>query len=252
MVEGPEPGRRADTLSDTDRLPSAVGPGKRRWTWGLGGIVAASAVWAAVLHGTGYGRTTAPDLHGIRLDDTPCTSANLEPLSDTVPAEGFGAGTPEIRQGPALDHVACTMTSWHSTGDGWSTSYAFALTVDLHKKTDPRAEFEDTYDPRVSSPRPEEIDGTLMLPTIGAVTSTCPGLGDKAYATSGTTYQSLSVLYGGVVLSLSVEATNVWRGPGKEPDDADTSSAHPALVDVSALRPVLPPTMRHLMSALSL
>src|SRR5882757_9637222 len=81
MADGSGQGRPGDVRSDADESPRTGGGRRRRpWIWALGGIVVASAVWAAALRGTDYGHTAAPDLHGYHLDDSPCTSYNLQPL----------------------------------------------------------------------------------------------------------------------------------------------------------------------------
>jgi len=252
MVGEPEPERPADLLSDdADRRPLSWGAARRLpWVWALGGIVAASAVWAGLLQATGYDHTAAPDLHGFHLTGSPCTSANMEPLTDVVSAGGFSVGSPSVRKGPALDHISCGLTSSIPYGDGWARSYALSVTFDLHKKTDPRAEFQDTYHAPVSSPTPEIINDFVVLPGYDSVTRAYPGFGDLAYFTTSVNYQALSVLYGGVVLSLSLDARNVWQGAGETPTLADGSPKRPFLIDTTSLRPLIPRTMRHLMSVL--
>jgi hypothetical protein len=252
LVGEPEPDRPADLVSDEDRRPLSWGTATRRpWVWALGGIAVASALWAGLLQATGYGHAAAPDLHGFHVTGSPCTTANLEPLTDAVSAGGFSAGGPSVRKGPALDHISCGFTSSVPAGDGWAASYALSVTVDLHKKTDPRGEFQDTYDPPVLSPTPEIINDFIVLPGYDLVTRVYPGLGDLAYFSTTMNYQTLSVLYGGVVLSLSLDAHNVWQGGGATPTNADGSPKRPFLVDTTSLRPLIPQTMRHLMSVLS-
>jgi hypothetical protein len=252
MADEPDSVRPADLVSDEDRRPLFGGLAKRQpWVWAVGGIILASAVWAAVLHGTHYGRTAAPDLHGYRLGDSPCTAANMEPLTDSVSGGGILPNQPSIRKGPALDELYCTLTSSLPTGGGWANAYVVEVTVELHKKTDPRAEFTDTYNPPVSSPTLGEVNGTYILPDPGAVTRVYPGLGDLAYVTTGKTHQALSVLYGGAVVSVSVDATKVWDGGGALPTGTDGFPKGSTVVDITPLRPVLLQTVRHLMSQLS-
>lgn len=248
----PSPSPSPEFLSGADRSPSAPGAEKRRrWCWALGGIVAASAVWAGVLNGTGYGRTPPPDVHGYHLGGTPCTSVDLGPLTDALAGGSFGSEPATLRKGPALDHAYCTMTSTSSTGDGWSTWYVITVTVDLHKKTDPRAEFEDTYDRPDATPAMQEISGYFLMPSADATTRPYPGLGDLAYATSGATHQSLAVLHGGAVIHLTVDSGVAWVKADQPPAHPDGSPQRPLLVNTARLAPVLPETVRHLMSVLS-
>ena len=251
MAGEPQPEPAVELLSDEDRESPGRGWARRPWVWAVCGVVAASAVWAGTLRVTDYGHTPAPDLHGFHLADSPCTSANLEPLTDAVSAGGFTVSSPSIRKGPALDHISCGLTSSVPLGDGWATAYAVLVSVELHKKSDPRAEFQSTYDTVVSSPTVETLDDFVVWPDESAVPTVYPGLGDLAYFTGAGTYQSLSVLYGGVVLSLTLDAHHVWQGDGKQPTTADGDPQRPYLADTTALRPLIVQTTRHLMSVLS-
>lgn len=143
------------------------------------------------------------------------------------------------------------MTSTSSHGDGWFTWYVITVTVDLHKKTDPRVEFEDTYDAPDASPTLQEISGYFIRPSADAVTKPYPGLGDLAYATSGKTHQSLAVLHGGAVVYLTVDSGFSWERTDDPPAHADGSPQRPPLADTTRLKPDLPRTVRHLMSVLS-
>jgi hypothetical protein len=199
-----------------------------------------------------YGHTAVPDLHGFHLDgNTPCTVANLEPLTDKVTSGGFLTGNPSVRMGPALDDTACAATSSLPLEGDWATSYVLTVTVELHKETDPRAEFQSTYNPVISLPTIETINGYIAVPDSDAVTKVSPGIGDLAYASSGDGHEALSVLYGGVVLSLTVDARPVWAGTGDPPTSADGTVESPAPTDTAPLRQLMPQTMRHLMSVLS-
>lgn len=221
----------------------------------VAGAVLASAVWVLVLRGTDYGRDAAPDLHGYHLGDTPCASANFEPLTEHLPNSYLG-GIPEIRKGPALDHVTCDMFSPSLKDAGWITDYQVTLTIDLHKKTDPRAEFADTYGRPASSPGPVVMDpGTGAAVT--AVTSDndvitpYPGIGDLAYLSAGRDQQSLRVLHGGAVFILTVEATNAWGDTGPAPTDSQGAPSPPPTVVTSTLRPYMAQTLTRLMRSLS-
>lgn len=248
----------AYVLSGADHPPPGGSAGRRPWKWALGAALATSAIWAAALQATGYGHTPAPDLHGLHLSQSPCTSRDLQPLTGALGALDMSSAPAEVSRGPALDHLSCTLDASEDTNVGWAMTYTVTVTVDLHKKTDPRTEFETANHLAVTSllsPEPEigsdtgTGDAYLRVSDDG-VTSRVPGLGDSAYLTSGRTRETLAVLRGGAVLSLIVDATSEWRGE-VPPINPDGTPPRPALIDISALRPELPRTMRQLMTILS-
>lgn len=236
-----------------DQLATPGGPvGRRHWLWAAGGVAAASVLWVAALQGIGYGHTAAPDLHGYRITDNPCTGQNLQPLTDALAAEGFVGMPASLSRGPALDHVSCDMVGYRAPSGNWQTTYTVTFTLDLHKKTDPRAEFEDSTRARVSTLAPMQYAGGLATTVDdGATPRPYSGLGDSAYTTYGTSRQSLSVLHGGAVFTLTLQASTDWQGSGKIPTGPDGTVRLPGASDTSALRPQLPKTMRHLMTLMS-
>lgn len=256
--------RIADVLSD-DQGPRPPGrswrpgevwrPGetwrRQPWVWALGGAVVASAVWTGVLRGVDYGHTSAPDLHGYHLGENPCTGQNLEPLVDALGATSMNAMPGPVSTGTTLDHVSCDLNGDATTGDGWVTSYTVSVTVDLHKKTDPRTEFEDSVRTQVSAPNATLFGGTVIVAHSTRTTKPLTGLGDRAILTTGANIQSISVLHGGGVFSVSVSANNQWNGTNPPPTHADGSPTRPLLVDTKRLAAYLPRTVRHLMSALA-
>lgn len=231
----------------------ATRPARRPpWLWALGGAAAACAVGAAVIQGTGYGRTTAPDLHGYRIADSPCTGQNLQPLTDTLGTGAFVADTQSLRKGRTLDHVACSLAGWAPSISGWETTYNVTVTVDLHKKTSPRGEFEDITRLLVPEPTPTPAvsGGLVYLPESPETTKPFAGLGDAAYFTTGAVRQALTVLHGGAVLCITVDAYSESEDTGAETDTHAVPRLPPPL-NPTALRNALPQTMRHLMSILS-
>ncbi|MFG1806080.1 hypothetical protein [Streptomyces sp. NPDC049040] len=251
--EGDAP-QAVDLVSHTDRPPLPGRFGAKPWLWALGAVVVTSAVWAGVLQGTGYGRTAAPDLHGYRIGDSPCTNHNLQPLAGRLGAVSFGQGFPEINRSTALDHVSCQLIGWSTPGDGWTTNYTIAVTVDLHKKTDPAAEF----DAASSTERPTPSGGgdsyssLLLFLDDHARTSHPQGIGDRANLVTGQYRQSLEVRHGGAVFTLTLSGTDDWDSSrGKAPTNADGSPTRPGVTDTSAFGKDLVPTMRSLMRALT-
>jgi hypothetical protein len=233
-----------DVIGDDDHPGRGPGwwhrPESRRVGAALvAGAVLASAVWALVLRGTHYGHDAAPDLHGYRLGYDPCASATLEPLARHLPGSSL-TGVPQIRTGPALDHATCDMHASVTNGDGWLTDYHVVLTIDLHKKTDPRAEFTNAYG----------YPDSYVVRAATPVVTRYRGLGDLAYLSAGAD-QSLSVLHGSAVFTLTVGATNTWLKQGTPPTDSHGDPARPPMVDTSALRPALAQTLTRLMHALS-
>lgn len=268
MADGPEqdrpagvPGEALAAGSGSGSEPAPrPGPGSRYgygygkfgpWRWAVGGVAVACAIWTTVLTGTGYGRTPAPDLHGYHLTGSLCTSSHLAPLVDVLPAEVFAADNPPVRRGPSLDRATCTLAGSAPIGGGWTHTYVITVSVDLHRRTDPRAEFEDTAGIQVAVPvaRPSGV----FISMADGIDSTrpYPGLGDRAYLTTGTSRQALSVLHGGAVLSVIVDASTRWPGADSPPANLDGSFTIPPIPGSTAVRPALAPTVRHLMALLS-
>jgi hypothetical protein len=251
-VELDAPEAAPDLIGDPYRRPWWARTERRRlWTGVVAGAVAASAIWGAALRGADYGHHAPPDTYGYRIPGDLCSSLNLEPLTDALPAGGFDGNDPEIRRGPALDQGRCELVSTFTTGDGWLADYTVRVVVELHKKTDPRAEFADAYGPPGPPEIPLAIGGDLIRTGARSVTRPYPGLGDLAYLTSGDYQQTLSVLHGGAVISLAVAGHNVWQGDGPPPTDRHGAPDRPFFIDTSGLRKVLPVTINHMMRVLS-
>lgn len=236
------PASRWGGLSAAQQLP---------WAWALGGIVTASAVWVAVLLSTGYGRTPAPDLHGYHVGRNPCGGGTtLQPLTDALNVPDLFPGVATVTRGPAVDQVDCTLIG-QTIRDDWATTYTITVGAELHKKTDPRPEFENTYQVQVSSITPTEPGTSILTVGFNDVSKPYPGLGDSAYLTTSRTRQALDVLYGGATISLSVEASVQWAGTGTAPVSTDNSPQFPTIPTTYSLRTTLPSTMRHLMTFLA-
>lgn len=265
-IEPGEPGSQdaRDLLSGGERAwrDDGSGSGPRRWLggrgtgrrapwiWALGGFAAAAALAAGTLQVTGYGRTAAPDLHGYRLNPGLCTSLHLQPLVDAIGAPGMTAVPLPTRRGATIDHTACELAGSVLHGDGWSTDYTVEVTVDLHKKHDPRPEFEDAVRDEAASPAPGAALLPVPSPGEAASVTAYPGLGDRAYLAGSRTRQTLGVVHGGAVLLLSVQAANTSTSAGSAPLTSATETL-PGPIDISTLRPALAPSMRLLLTALT-
>lgn len=246
------PGTTAyDVVSDADQPPSPLRRLKDRpWAWALAAVVVTSAVWAGVLQGTGYGRATAPDLHGYRVGESPCTGRNLQPLADDLRAGTFDAGPPAVTSSTALDHLTCDLTATLTDGDGWWTTYTVSVTVDLHKVTDPAAEFDARSRTTVDTP-PPDAGVAWAAASADEVTTHPRGIGDEANLTSEKFRQSLAVRHGGAVFTLTLSGRNDWDiRRGDVPRNPDGSNGRPTFVDTTAYAVDLVPTMRRLMAAL--
>lgn len=133
MITEPEPvgDGRPDVVPDgpePDVVQGGFGrwAGERRggpsWWWGaVGGAVAASAVWTALLlAGLGPFQDNRPDLHGYRINGTPCRTAVFAPLVRAVDASGTDASVASIVQGTAVDRAQCTFTARATPAADWT------------------------------------------------------------------------------------------------------------------------------------
>ncbi|MGW2591150.1 hypothetical protein ACWCXC_12870 [Streptomyces sp. NPDC001515] len=216
----------------------------RRWLWALGGAVAASAVWGAVLVAYQPG-DRAPELHGYRLDKDPCPGIRLKAIGAAVaPREPGGSMSPSMLRHPVLDRVHCYISLREKDGrtdrDG-ADHYGVGVEIALHKKTDPREEFE------------AQRNATGLGVEPGTEVEIVPDLGEKAYLLTlpdGDT--ELRVLDGGAVLTLRLSSFFVYAGDTAEAsvavdDDGDDEAAEPSL---TAYQSALISDMRDLMTSL--
>ncbi|MEV7615992.1 hypothetical protein [Streptomyces sp. NPDC089799] len=130
--------------------------------WALGGVLAASAVWAGGLYA--YGDELAAPQQAYRLPETLCKDFRPAALSRTVPGlRDFGEARGEQAQ-ETLDWVVCETTGESEpTPSGDRVRYVLRVEAERHKKTDPAVEFG------------------LGIPVLDVSgNSTVSGLGDKA------------------------------------------------------------------------
>lgn len=217
-------GRAAGAAPAEPAEPAAAAPVRNRpWWWALGGAVAASAVWAGVLGlENRSGEQQSPPL-AYRISQDLCRETPLSALARVV--GDIAPMSSSLGEGPARDWAYCSYGSHAMDSAAEEMVYEAELLVELHKKTDPEAEF---------------AAGPGLAPRLrrGAVQyREVPGLGERALLTDSVGDQGpqLHVLDGGTVLTLSLK----WSAdPDATPPDEDAIQA--AMVeDVRALMAVL-------------
>ncbi|WP_051951784.1 hypothetical protein [Actinacidiphila yeochonensis] len=247
------PSRRPE-LADVVRDPGVSdrrGPARGPWLKGaLSGAAAVCAVWAGTASAAGS-PAPGPDLHGLRIGSSPCAGATFGALERAVGAGGAdgvggaggagGAGGVAVApavfsHGPALDSARCEVSvqAPPRRGADATTRYDVTLTVDLHKATDPRPEFDDQH--------------ALDPVTLAAAerTTELTGLGDEAYALAlADGSEAVRVLRGGAVITLRLTTSAVSTGPAPA---APPPSAAP---EPSDLAPALADAARTLIAALA-
>lgn len=188
----------------------------------------------------------SPDMHGYQLDRDPCPSLRLKSIGTAItPREATNADESELSKHEALDQVRCFIPLRSRSGEerlasGWSVEYTVGITVELHKKTDPGAEFEA----RLETAGPW-TDRKAKLESV-------PDLGGTAYLrTSDDGYADLWVLEGGAVLSLSLSASTQYMSEDQgEMPGGEESDEEPAVPDLSPHHAAMISDMRDLMSGL--
>ncbi|MFI9584482.1 hypothetical protein ACIHCQ_22195 [Streptomyces sp. NPDC052236] len=227
--------------------PEPVGglrPG-RPWRWALGGVLVASALWAAGLFLYGFG-DRKPDMHGYQLNKDPCPTLRLKSIGTAIaPRQATADAGTGLLNHPVLDQIQCfiplqpPVQSPAGAGrpeKGWSIDYSVAIAVALHKKTDPGAEFEVQR---------ATIDGWA---DPEAKLERVPNLGDKAYLLiRGDGTSELRVLEGGAVFSLALSAYTQYQ---PDDDGEGPSGEGPDTPDLSPYQSALISDMRDLMSSL--
>ncbi len=240
LVGEPDGGPRPELLGTGD----VPGFGERvralarlPWVWALGGAVTASAVWAGGLYAFGGG---GPEGRGYRLEHGACDDLRVPALAAEFGGRNAPADAAFFHHDPVLVTLECNLGLRPRAGarPGDTVVDVVTLSVEQHRKTDPGPEFA-VRSRRASFSAPGLEDG---LP-LGEVR----GLGDRAYygsgATDGFAWARLTVLDGGVVLSLDVRPTA--RGPEEAGD------APERVPDLSGARQdVLTADMRSLMEQL--
>ncbi|MCJ0871228.1 hypothetical protein [Streptomyces sp. AP-93] len=182
---------------------------RRPWLWALGGVVAASAVWA----GTLAVQDRFPDVPRLDYRHSPdlCKEFELGTVGQVAGREFQGR---ESAEGVSLaqDWSYCTVSTEYQEG---TMMYGAQLLVELHKKGDPETEFATGpgTDPATRMNTDERFGVT--------------GLGDRAmfdryYAGGGS---RLMVLDGGSVFTLTVQWYNLKDGQSGSIDESAMDAA---------------------------
>ncbi|MFF5776235.1 hypothetical protein ACFY7Y_04705 [Streptomyces virginiae] len=203
---GPAASTPAEVVAgEPGRLP--VRAPARPWRWVAAAVVVTSALWAGGLYAFGD-RTAEPEIR-YRVTDDLCGQYKA-PALDGLLGGLPNAASEEGSRHPALDWARCSRRSGRPDS---SRSVETTALVELHKKTDPAAEF--ALDTPVSR---------WFAPSGGAWESV-PGLGEEALVTSpgeetGTGLR-LRVRDGGAVFTIDVSA---YESMGEDGPDLPADS----------------------------
>jgi hypothetical protein len=144
--------------------------------WTVVGAVVASAAWAGGVLLLRDGGSDA-DLRGYHVVGDLCDSADFSPFGPGFkPSSSHTACT---SKGDALDSMTCSQSMEGDSGASSLSAYTY-LQFDLHKKTDPGAEFTDTWK-GYTQHKDEKYEVTPVS-----------GLGDEAYVISSDSLSSAS------------------------------------------------------------
>ncbi|MER6448561.1 hypothetical protein, partial [Streptomyces venezuelae] len=168
MITDPELDGEGESAGPAEVVQDAVEPGPRApsrpWRWVAAAVVATSALWAGGLAALGD-RTAEPEIR-YRVTDDLCGQFKAPALEGLL--GGLSTAVPEVgSRHPALDWASCTRSSDRPVASG--TFYTTAA-IELHKKTDPAAEFA------------RDTPLSRMFVHDGAWESV-PGLGEEALVT---------------------------------------------------------------------
>ncbi|MFF4421445.1 hypothetical protein ACFY04_11770 [Streptomyces sp. NPDC001549] len=200
-----ESARPAEVVQDTEvREARAPRPPRPPWQWVAAAVVATSALWTGGLYALGD-RLAEPEIRYRVTDDlcgqfkAPALEGLLGGLPDTAPETGG--------RHPALDWAACSRNSDRPASTG---TFDTTATVELHKKTDPAAEF--ALDTPISR----------LFVADGGGWESVPGLGEEALVTRPgneirTTGLRLRVRDGGAVFTIDVSIFDVRGEGGSDP-----------------------------------
>ncbi|MER5872618.1 hypothetical protein [Streptomyces sp. NPDC002044] len=181
--------------------PPERGPG-RPWRWVAATAVATSVLWGVGLYAFGE-RLARPDI-GYGVPDNLCERFEADALKPLLPDRPSSTGPHGVSRHEAVDWVWCTRSD-SDAGD--VDGYFLQAEVELHKKTDPAAEFEvaGRYD-FIFDPQEGEAGWEPVR-----------GLGEQALISGrrdGSDDLYLKVRDGGAVFNLQL----TWIRTGPDPD----------------------------------
>ncbi|MFH9420847.1 hypothetical protein [Streptomyces sp. NPDC017529] len=209
------------------------GRGAGHWLWAFGGAVAASAMGGAVLFAAGaFGDARPdPDLAGYSYTSDLCHQTSFTPFESSnykiKPAGGSASGSsgtaaqnPQysgVQQG-SLDSMWCNaeLKPSDASSSDYSSTWVYS-TATLHKKTDPSAEFADSY-------RAYESQRSSIAYKVTSV----PGIGDEAYLVNRTddssgAYVILGVRDGWATYQITWSSYTSRSGSAKPPTTEQVS-----------------------------
>ncbi|MCX4691271.1 hypothetical protein [Streptomyces sp. NBC_01408] len=238
-----EPGRPAEVAQGAGP-PRERGPG-RPWRWVVATAVATSAVWAGGLHFYGD-RLAAPGLRH-RATDNLCEQVKLPALGEALGGLSDTADPHMEGRHPAMDWAMCSRSGSTPAGED---AYFVQAEFELHKKTDPAAEFEvgSKYERAYS----DEASVWEPVPGIGEQ-ALISGPGADAEAGADTDRDlRLRVRDGGAVFVLQVVFLGE-REPDAQPPEAQDGEAQVPVrprPDRGTLKAAIVKDMRVMMAAL--
>ncbi|MGW1774078.1 hypothetical protein [Streptomyces sp. NPDC002104] len=199
------------------REPERVRGTRRPWLWALGGVVAASAVWAGA---PAVQERFLPDVPrlGYRHSADVCKEFELKTVGQAAGRE-FEGRRSGAGESPAQDWSYCTVSTPYREG---TFLYGAQALVELHKKDDPAGEF-------ASGPG---TDPGTRLDLAGRSGLVGAGLGDRAVLDRYYDHDGarLMVLDGGAVFTLTVQWTRV-NDDGNKIADVDEDAMEAAMVE---------------------
>lgn len=217
--------------------PPGRGPG-RPWGWVAATAVATSVLWGAGLYAFGD-RLAQPEMR-YRATDNLCEQFTAEALRPVLPTLSSSTGPHRESRHPAVDWASCNRSDGGAAG---SDNFMLQAEVELHKTTDPDAEFDAGG----------QEDWMFGTPEGGMSWEPVAGLGERALinARGEGSDVHLKVRDGGAVFTVRL----IWIG-GPAPDaDApqegqDGGAKADPRPDRKALEAALTKDVRALMAAL--
>ncbi|MFD8676665.1 hypothetical protein ACFV1A_26735 [Streptomyces seoulensis] len=220
-MPGPQPGNpyaQPPQYGPPAFPPPAGGGGAagRAVLWAVVGAVVASAAWAAGIFLIGA-TANAADLRGYAAPADLCSRADYGSFKDEYTASDTTPTHSSLKDA-ALDESYCS-ASLKKSGSSYAGAY-LSLQIDLHKKTDPAAEFTATW---------KNYERTHAGYDVGAVED----IGDEAYlvtqdttsgTSSGSRYATLAVREGWVTYTMSYSAYLSSYDSDKDPPKIDEIS----------------------------